>query len=92
LDQSLDLYQELARAVKTSMRYEAIAIASNIELRHAARSGDRASTKQVLERALSEYPNLVSISVIDASGGTLGSVARKAPLDAKKENKLEVIR
>jgi nitrogen fixation/metabolism regulation signal transduction histidine kinase len=92
LDQSLDLYQDLARAVKASMRYEAMAIAANTDLRRAALAADALAVQHALDRAFHEYPDLVSLSVIGASGKQLGRVQRKAPLDSKRENKLEVVR
>ncbi|HMJ09851.1 MAG TPA: ATP-binding protein [Polyangiaceae bacterium] len=92
LDQSLDLYQELARAVKSAMRYEASAIAADAPLRQAALAGDAAGVQKALERVFPAYPNLVSLSVVGASDEELGNVKRKAPLDVKRENRLEVPR
>jgi nitrogen fixation/metabolism regulation signal transduction histidine kinase len=92
LDQSLGLYQELARAVKASMRSSAGAIAENAALRDAARSGDRAAVAHELERQFAKYPSLVSLRVVDDKGKTLATVDRGYPLDPAKENKLEVTR
>ncbi len=92
LDRSLDLYQELARAVKASMRHEATAIAADPALRKAVASGDAALVRRELERLFPEYPNLVSLSVSDAAGKRIATVDRKEPLDPAKENKLEVLR
>ncbi len=92
LDQSLGLYQELARSVKASMRNAASAIAATESLRKAAREGDKVATKQELERLFPRYPALVSLRVLDAKGRTLATVDRGYPLDEKKENKLEVAR
>src|SRR5688572_19605687 len=92
LDQALGLYQELARSVKTSMRYEAAAIAAETALRRAAVQGDATAVRRELERALAEYPNLVSLTVDDAKGRRLASVNRGKPFDPTKENKLEVTR
>ena len=90
LDQALELYQELARSVKASMRYEAQAIAANVTLRRAAEAGDAAALKRELERLLQQYPNLVSLSVEDAKGQRLATVNRGRPFDPAKENKLEI--
>ena len=76
LDQSLGLYQELARSVKASMRNAASAIAATEALRKAAREGDKAATKQELERLFPRYPALVSLRVLDAKGKTLATVDR----------------
>jgi two-component system, NtrC family, nitrogen regulation sensor histidine kinase NtrY len=92
LDQSLSLYQELARALKTSMRLAAAAIAAREPLRQAARNEDVAAMRRELERALSEYPQLVSLSVYDDQDRELVQVNRGHPVDEAKENKLEVMR
>jgi two-component system, NtrC family, nitrogen regulation sensor histidine kinase NtrY len=91
LDQSLGLYQELARAIKASMRSTAAAIGENVALREAAGRGDRAAARAELERQFQKYPGLVSLAVLDARGQALASVDRGFPLDPEKENKLEVI-
>ena len=92
LDQSLELYQELARAVKSSMRYQADAIAAHQALRQAAARGDRAAVGAELRPFLDKYPDLVSLTVKDSEGNELGSVNRGRPLDPTKENGLEVLR
>jgi two-component system, NtrC family, nitrogen regulation sensor histidine kinase NtrY len=90
LDQTLDLYKELAHAVKASMRHEANAIAADAALRHAAGEGDAALVKRELARLFPRYPNLVSLGVKDARGKKLATVDRGRPFDPKRENKLEV--
>jgi two-component system, NtrC family, nitrogen regulation sensor histidine kinase NtrY len=92
LDRSLDLYQELARAVKTSMRHEATAIAADSALRKAVADADAAAVRRELDRLFVEYPNLVSLSVSDAAGKRIAGVNREQPLDPARENKLEVLR
>lgn len=92
LDQSLGLYQELARAVKASMRNAASAISESAALRKAATDKDAAATQRELERVFPRYPSLVSLEVLDATGKRLAMVDRGYPLDEKKENKLEVVR
>jgi nitrogen fixation/metabolism regulation signal transduction histidine kinase len=92
LDRSLDLYQELARAVKTSMRHEATAIAADAALRKAVGDADVAAVQRELDRLFTEYPNLVSLSVSDAAGKRIAVIDRKQPLDPARENKLEVLR
>jgi nitrogen fixation/metabolism regulation signal transduction histidine kinase len=92
LDQSLDLYQELARAVKTAMRYEATAIAADAELRRAVADADPDAVQGALDRVFPTYPNLVSLTVIGENDQRLAHRRRAAPLDRKRENRLEVAR
>lgn len=92
LDQSLGLYQDLARAIKASMRHEATAIATRQRLRDAARSGDAPAAQRELAAALREFPNVVSLTVLRASGEPLAAVRREEPVDPEKENQLEVVR
>lgn len=89
LERSLDVYQELARAVKAGMRHEAAAIATHEPLRMAARDRDAARTRAELERLFREHPSLVSLAVQDGER-VIASVDRGRPLDPTKENQLEV--
>lgn len=89
LDQALELYQELARAVKSRMRAEAAQIATEHELRHAATKGDAQATKAALEKAFAAHPSLVSLRV-ELDDEALASVDRGRPLDPVKENRLRV--
>lgn len=92
LDQSLGLYQELARSVKARMRAEASAIAAEEALRVAARAGDGPAIERELRGQFVHYRDLVSLAVDDANGQRLARVDRGRPLDPKKENALEVTR
>jgi nitrogen fixation/metabolism regulation signal transduction histidine kinase len=92
LDQSVALYEELANAVKASMRNASTAIAANGALREAAAKKDRVTTKRVLDDEFQKYPGLVSLSVLDEDGKTLATMDRGRPLDETKENKLSVSR
>ncbi|MEZ4219581.1 MAG: ATP-binding protein [Polyangiaceae bacterium] len=92
LDQSLGLYQELARTMKTAMRNAADAVASNQALRSAAVDRDAAAAQRELDQAFRKYPSLVSLEVLDAEGKRLAHADRGRPVDAAKENKLEVSR
>jgi nitrogen fixation/metabolism regulation signal transduction histidine kinase len=89
LERSLDVYQELARAVKAGMRHEAATMAAHEPLARAARAGDKARTREELERLFREHPSLVSLSVQEGER-VLGSVDRGRPLDPSKENQLDV--
>ncbi|HYO95361.1 MAG TPA: ATP-binding protein [Polyangiaceae bacterium] len=92
LDRSLGLYQDLARAVKASMRHEASAIAERAALRDAVAGGDPARIEQELRGAFAQHSSLVSLSVRGNGGVQLAHVAREAPLDPARENRLEVVR
>ncbi len=92
LDQSLGLYQELARTMKTAMRNATDAVAADHALRTAAVEKDGATAKRQLERAFPKYPSLVSLEVLDAEGKRLAFADRGRPVDPSKENKLEVVR
>lgn len=92
LDQSLGLYQELARAIKATMREEAATIAENAELRRLSRGDDRAALKLQLKSLFAEHPRLVSLSVESARDGELARVDRARPLDTEHEHQLVVSR
>jgi nitrogen fixation/metabolism regulation signal transduction histidine kinase len=91
LDQSLGLYQELARAVKAAMRHEASAIAARPQLLRAAQHGEGSAIDRELKQAFAAHPQLVSLSV-HRGGQVLGQVERQRPFDPKRENKLEIVR
>jgi nitrogen fixation/metabolism regulation signal transduction histidine kinase len=90
LDRSLGLYQELARTVKSQMRYEAMAIAENEALRHAVRDADRSRIDAELRRLFALHPSLVSLVVRSNDAQVLAKVQREQPLDPTREKGLEV--
>jgi nitrogen fixation/metabolism regulation signal transduction histidine kinase len=92
LDRSLELYQELARTVKAGMRSEAAAIAADEALRHAARGRDRTAIERELRRVFAGHPSLVSLAVGGADDAEPVEVNRGRPLDARTENRFEVVR
>lgn len=92
LDQSLELYQELADAIKNSMRSRASAIAVNPALREAVRQGDPEAVRQWLERYLELFPDTVSLEVVAADGKSLAAVDRGTPVDPAREKHLTVRR
>lgn len=92
LDRSLGVYQELARAMKSSMRNAATAIAAEEPLRVAAAEGDKEAVSRELADAFTEHNNLVSVTVTSADGEVLAQRNRGRPLDPETENQLEVIR
>ncbi len=92
LDQSLELYQELARAVKSSMRHEATAIAAHEPLRRAAQTGNVPAIERELRILFPRYPSLVTLMVHDEEGEELARVDRGRPVNDATENELEVLR
>ncbi|MDX2053808.1 MAG: ATP-binding protein [Polyangiaceae bacterium] len=92
LDQSLSVYQELARSIKESMQNAATAIAANHELREAAQKKDAPLVRNVLKAEFGAFPRLVELSILDAESHVLGHVARPTPLDPLRENALTVVR
>ncbi|HEX3597140.1 MAG TPA: ATP-binding protein [Polyangiaceae bacterium] len=91
LDESLGLYQELARAEKSAMRSEAAAIAGRRDLLGASTGRDPAALQRVLADILPKYADLVSLSVVRGDK-RVGSADRGRPVDEEKENSLEVRR
>jgi nitrogen fixation/metabolism regulation signal transduction histidine kinase len=92
LDRSLELYQELARTVKAGMRSEAAAIAADEALRHAAERRDGAALERALRRLFAGHQGLVSLAVRESEDAPAVEVTRGWPLDARTENRFEVVR
>ncbi len=92
LDRSLELYQELARAVKAEMRSEAAAIAADSGLRRAARGHDAVLLERELRRVFAGHPSLVSLAVQNGDDAPPVEVNRGRPLDPRTENRFEVVR
>lgn len=89
LDQSLELYQELAHAVKSRMRAEAAEISAQPRLRELARTKDAQALSTELTRQFKAHPSLVSLSV-EQEDEVIASVDRGKPLDPARENRLRV--
>src|SRR5688572_7615274 len=89
LEQSLGVYQELARSVKAGMRHEAALIAAHEPLRSAALGGHKEAVQRELEHLMQRHPSLVSL-VVRSDDEVLGKADRGRPLDPDKENQLEV--
>src|SRR5262245_41789760 len=66
LTQSLELYQELAAAVKSRMRSNTEAMAAAGELRQAVTGHDAPALRAALAAQLERYPDLVSVEARDA--------------------------
>jgi nitrogen fixation/metabolism regulation signal transduction histidine kinase len=92
LDQSLELYRELARAVKARMRSEADTLAAQEPLRSAVEKGDAAAAEAALKGLFPRYPGLVELTVVTREGRTLAGVNRGRPVDETRENELRVER
>jgi nitrogen fixation/metabolism regulation signal transduction histidine kinase len=90
LDQTLELYQALARAQKTAMRAQARAIAVDPGLRAAVESESAPALKRALARLFRGAPGLVSLTVEDAARAPLASVDRGRRVDPEKEYELPV--
>lgn len=92
LDQSLGLYQALARVTKASMRHEATALAESPTLRQAVLKGDRGELERALRTEFGEHKSLVSLSVVDEEERVIAVADRGKPLDPEKEHQLRVAR
>ena len=92
LDQSLGLYQELADALKLSMRNAADAVAARRGLRLAVEASDRTAMRRELMAALRQYPGIAEMAVQTADDEVLARVDRGLPVDESKEKRLDVVR
>lgn len=92
LDQSLGVYQELAKSIKLSMRYAADAIAGSPSLRDAARRRDAALVRSALEGQMASYSELVILEVLDSEGTKIATVDRGRAVDDTTEKTLEIER
>lgn len=92
LDQSLELYQELATAIKAGMRTRAATLATDPSLVEAVRAGDAKKAQEHLQRYLSLYDDAVSFQILSEDGKVLAAADRGAPVDPKREKQLTVRR
>jgi nitrogen fixation/metabolism regulation signal transduction histidine kinase len=90
LTQSLELYQELAAAVKGRMRSNTEAIAAAADIRAAAAASDAPALKEALHQQLERYPDLVSLEVRDGNDEPLSRADRGRDVDPEKELQLAV--
>jgi two-component system nitrogen regulation sensor histidine kinase NtrY len=91
LDESIGLYQELARAEKNAMRSETHAMATEPELVQAVTKHDAPALERALDTLRKAHPDLVSLGVVQG-GKTLGTADRGHPVDETRELTLEVRR
>ncbi len=92
LDQSWNLYQELADTIKLSMRNAADAVAERPGLRRAAQLGDTSTLKLELTNALHQYPGLAELTVQSADDEVLARIDRGLPVDEAREKRLDLER
>ncbi len=92
LDQALGLYQDLAAAMKASMRHQATALAAHEPLRRAAAVRDGAAARRELAALFPRAEGLVSLAVVLDDDVELARIDRGHPLDASRENALTVTR
>jgi nitrogen fixation/metabolism regulation signal transduction histidine kinase len=90
LTESLELYRELAAAVKSRMRSNTQAMASAEELREAASAHDVARLNETLRAQIERYPDLVSVEVRDESDEALARADRGRAIDPDTEAQLAV--
>jgi nitrogen fixation/metabolism regulation signal transduction histidine kinase len=92
LDQSLGVYQDLAKAIKDGMRYQADGIAARESLRAAAILRHSPSIQQELDAVFPQYTDLVSLGIALPDGTVLAKKDRGRPVDVAAERELEVKR
>src|SRR5262245_23154172 len=81
LHRALEVYADLATAIKAGMRAEAEAIAAAEPMRQAAFAEDGAALDAALDRALSAHPSLVSARVEGCDGAVRRARDRGRPVD-----------
>jgi len=90
LERSLDLYKELAASLKSTMRYQAEAIAAQEGLRAAAMLNHRPSLEQELAEIFPTHTNLVQLAVVDGDGEIVVEKKRFTAVNVNTELALEV--
>ena len=91
LDQSLGLYQELARSMKARMRAQARGLAREPQLEQSIAAGDGRRATELLSAALKHEQDVVSLAVRSASGDIVAIAQRVKPLDETAEHRFEVV-
>lgn len=90
LDRALELYADLARVTKQSMRHETDAIALRPGLGKAAKADDRGALATEFDAVMSEHATLVSVSVELQEGHVVGKKEREKPVDPAIERTFTV--
>jgi nitrogen fixation/metabolism regulation signal transduction histidine kinase len=83
IERSLDVYADLARAIKQGMRAEAQTIAEQLR-------GQGVPLAAQLDRAVTEHPLLVSLVVTSEDGATVAQRSRARPVDTNTERTLSI--
>jgi len=92
LDESLNLYQELANTVKASMRNAADAVAARASIRRAVELNDELTLRKELKQALQQYPGLAELTVENSDDEVIARVNRGMPVDETREKRLDLVR
>lgn len=90
LDRALELYADLARVTKQSMRYETDAIALRPALESAVKAHDRPAIEKQLEAVMSEHAALVAVSIENGEGQSWGKKERPKAVDPSTERTFTV--
>ncbi len=89
LDQSLEVYADLAKAMKAQIRAEGEAIAVSEKLHRLAEKHDAAGLDKELAEIFVRHPSLIELSVNECSWPSTKR-ARENPVDPKTERTLQV--
>jgi two-component system, NtrC family, nitrogen regulation sensor histidine kinase NtrY len=92
LDRALEVYADLARVTKQSMRHETEAISLRPGLEQAARADDRETLAVEFETALADHPTLISLGVEVAEGHIIAEKSRQRAIDPAIERTFTVRR
>lgn len=92
LDKSLGAYQDLARATKESMRFQAAAMTTQPTLLRTVRGNDQELIAGALRKLREQADNVVSLVVVDEEDREVATAHRGRPVDEATEHQLEVVR
>jgi nitrogen fixation/metabolism regulation signal transduction histidine kinase len=92
LDQALEVYADLARVTKQSMRYETEAIALRPGLEQSAKANDKQALEAAFDATMVEHSALVSLGVEASEGRIVGKKERAKPIDPALERTFTVRR
>jgi len=90
LDRSLELYAELVKALKSSMRSEGALMATDAPTRDAVSQEDPEAATKALRRLLREHPTVQTVVVEDEDGNAWLQIDRDRPLDEAKQRTFSV--
>ncbi len=90
LDRGLALYKDYVKSIKDDMRHQTDAIAADEVLREAAKKHNAELTEAQLDVLFPRFPELVTLTILDADGNVLARRDRGRPVDEKSERSMEV--